>query len=421
MTLTDLIQELTTADIRLWLEHGQLKYSAPAGAMSAQRRAWISAHKEALVEFLAQANRTAIVAAPAEAPLRLSCAQERLWFTQQLEGASGLYNEGRALCIHGPLNKTALQAALQLIARRHEVLRSCFPAVDGRPQLVVAEHVTIRLGESDLSQLPVSAEERQRQALEWLSAESQRPFDLNQAPLARFPLVRIAPQAYALGVFMHHLICDGLSLGVLFAELSAAYAALCRGETPQLPALPLQYSDFAHWQRAQADSLAPQRDLQFWRGKLRRVQPMRLGDCLGDSRASKGQVHRFQLAPGLLQRLDQLARSQGVSRFVLFSAAYQVLLSACAGRNDVHFSIPVTERQHSELHGLIGLFVNSLNLRQDIPGALAFNELLQHTRGTINTAFAHQQAPFERVVDAVAADTGNRHAVTAALSQARLV
>lgn len=421
MKLSELIKELTAADIRLWLEQGQLRYSAPAGAMSSQRREWILARKEELIQFLANAGRRQIAPAPQQDLLPLSHAQERLWCLEQLEGPSGLYNEGRALCIQGPLNLTALQQALERIVQRHQVLRTAFPVRDGVARAQVQDTVAVQLQETDLSTLPLTEDERRRQALELLSLESQRPFDLEQAPLARFPLVRISAESHALGVFMHHLICDGLSVRVFFEELSNLYAALCQQQGADLPALPLQYGDFAHWQREHSDQVATQRDLSYWRRQLNGVEPMGLGDGVGEARGNQGQVYRFELDGALMGRLDQLARRSGVTRFVLISAAYHVLLGACANQREVVFSTPVTERQHSEVQNLIGLFVNALVLRQQLPAELSFEDLLGRNRSLVNQAFAHQQAPFERVVDAVAHDRGQRPVVTEALNQARLV
>ena len=430
MKLTDLIKELTAADIRLWLDQGQLKFSAPAGAMSAQRRALIVANKVEIVDFLANAKTVEITpAAKDQAPV-LSYAQERLWSLEQLEGPSGLYNEGRALCIQGPLNTQALKQALALIIERHQVMRSAVITHEGQPQLHIQEHLPLPLQEADLTHLPNDRKTRREQVLDLLSAESQRPFDLSKAPLVRFVLIKIDEQSHALGVFMHHLICDGLSVRVFFSELSEAYASLCQAKAIQWQPLPIQYSDFAQCQREHLDEVSVQRNLAYWRRHLKGMENMELGDlcaqegqqdALPTTVSNKGQVHSFAVEGELMRRLDRLARDRGVSRYVLMSAAYHLLLSACANRSDVCFTTPVTERHYSELQSLVGLFVNTLAIRQDGHESLAFNDFLSQTRATINDGFSHQQAPFERVVESLAQDHGGRRPVSQMLSAARFV
>jgi hypothetical protein len=430
MKLTDLIKELTAADIRLWLDKGQLKFSAPAGAMSAQRRALIVANKGEIVDFLANAKTVEITPAAKEKAPVLSYAQERLWSLEQLEGPSGLYNEGRALCIQGPLNTTALKQALALIIERHQVLRSAIINHEGRAQLHIQEHLPLPLQEADLTHLPNDRKTRREQVLELLSAESQRPFDLSKAPLLRFVLIKIDEQSHALGVFMHHLVCDGLSVRVFFSELSEAYASFCQQEAASLAPLPIQYSDFAHWQREHLDEVSVQRNLAYWRRHLKGLERVELGDHrpqdarlsgLPTTVSNKGQVHAFEIDGELTRRLDRLARDRGITRYVLMAAAYHVLLSACANTSDICFTTPVTERHYSELQSLVGLFVNTLAIRQSGDDAMAFNDFLAQTRGTVNDAFSHQQAPFERVVESLAQDYGGRRPVSQLMSAARFV
>lgn len=421
MKLTDLIQELTTADIRLWLEQGQLRFSAPAGAMSTQRREMIKAHKGDIIRFLSNANQINIQAHQDSDHHQLSYAQERLWSAERLHGPSGLYNEGHALCIHGKIDIKALEKSLQFVVDRHDILRAYIEEADEQAYLGIQEEISVVLELSDFQCPSTTLEARQQAALELLSDESQKAFNLLKAPLFRFPLVRIAEDQHALGVFIHHILCDGLSARIFFNELSLAYESYIQGKEPNLPKLSVQYTDYSLWQKEHLDQLSIQRDVAYWRRQLKNIQPLDIGDKSARSKSNTGRVHRFEIPGHLMRQVDQLAKRVGVTKYTLFASVYQILLSAMSGRSDICFTTPVTERQHNKLQQMIGLFVNSVTLRQEVHNIMSFSDFVANTKAHVNEAFCHNLAPIEKVKEVLSGDDVNRREVSEVLNAARFV
>jgi len=336
-------------------------------------------------------------------PLPLSFAQQRLWFLHRLEPESPVYNMPAALHLPGRLDRATLAAALGEVARRHESLRTRCIAIEGEPVQVVDPPAPVPVPEIDLAGLPAARrlEEARRLARE----EALRPFDLGDpegGPLLRTALVRLGEAEQLLLLTMHHVISDGWSLRVLARELSALYDAGLERRPSPLPELAIQYGDYAVWQRGWLRGEVLEAELAHWRTRLAGAPPV-LDLPLDRPRparlSSRGASRALDLPPGLLPLLRALARRQGVTLFMAVLAAFQALLARISNTEDVSVGSPVAGRGQLRTEGLIGFFVNTLVLRTDLSGAPSFAELLARVRETSLAAYAHQDLPFEKLVE----------------------
>ncbi|HSF42888.1 MAG TPA: amino acid adenylation domain-containing protein, partial [Thermoanaerobaculia bacterium] len=339
-------------------------------------------------------------------PLPLSFAQSRLWFLDRLEPGSPLYNLPATLLLAGPLAVSALAAALAEVALRHEALRTVFAVAGGEPVQRVLPGVPpgLRpLAVADLSALPAAPRDAEAERL--ARAEAERPFDLEHGPLLRAALLRLSGEEHRLLLVLHHVVADGWSLGVLARELGALYRAAVAGEAPRLPGLPVQYADFALWQRQWLDGGELDRQLAFWRGRLAGAPPA--VDLPADrprppARTSRGGVERLAFPPGAAASLSALGRPAGATLFMTLLAAFQAFLGRICGTDDVVVGTPEANRDRTETEGLIGFFVNLLPLRSDLSGDPGFAELLARVREGVLAAHAHRALPFERLVEELA-------------------
>ncbi len=338
-----------------------------------------------------------------EGALPLSFAQERLWFVEQLRPGGSTYAMASRVRLSGALDAAALRRALEEIVRRHEALRTVFVAAEGRPEQVVLPAQALALEPEDLSALPEAerAAELDRRVRETALA----PFDLERGPLFRVRLLRLAADEHLLFVGMHHVVSDGWSLGVLFGEMSALYGAFSRGEASPLAPLPVQYADYAAWQRAWLAREPLERQLGWWRERLEgapRVLELPTDGPRPPVQSGRGAQHAVALPAGLSDGLRALARREGATLFMTLLAGFQALLAKYSGQDDLLVGTPVAGRTRPELEGLIGFFVNTLALRGRLDGDPTFRALLARTREETLGAFAHQDLPFERLVDALA-------------------
>jgi amino acid adenylation domain-containing protein/non-ribosomal peptide synthase protein (TIGR01720 family) len=332
--------------------------------------------------------------------LPLSFAQERLWFLEQLEPGGAAYVMAGALRLSGALDAAALEWSLGEVVRRHETLRTTFRTVDGVAAQVVAEAGVWTLPVEDLSALPEA--EREAEARRRVGAEAARGFDLERGPLFRALLLRLAAGEHVLSVAMHHAVSDEWSVGVLVREMSELYAARLRGEDAALPELPVRYADFAAWQRGWLRGDALERQLAFWRERL--ADAPRAIDLPTDRPrppvwSGRGALHAFALPAAVAERVDAAARERGATPFMVLLAAWQLLLARWSGQDTIVVGTPVASRQREETEGLIGFFVNMLALRADVAPEAGFADLLARVRETALDAWAHQDLPFERLVD----------------------
>ncbi|MFD4628395.1 thioester reductase domain-containing protein [Streptomyces sp. NPDC058284] len=324
----------------------------------------------------------------------LSFAQERLWFLSQLHPESSYHHMVEAIRVRGPLDRDALTYALEQVVRRHEALRTVFHVIAGEPRQVV-------LAEQPLA-FDVDPRVRgEDEAVERLRRDSDRPFDLERGPLVRFLLTPLGADDHVLMVTMHHLVGDGMSMGILFRELFAWYAARTGGqEAPALPALPLSYPDFAQWQRDLLRGPELERRLAHWGRILREPLPTlnRLTDRPRRGRTSLRAVSRaFTLTEPVATRLRALAREHQATLFMALLAGFNTLVHLRSGDEDIVTGSVVHGRDQPEVEHLIGFFANTLALRFDLSGGLTFTEILERTRGTCLEAYAHRDTPIEVV------------------------
>ncbi|NLG50016.1 MAG: amino acid adenylation domain-containing protein, partial [Chloroflexi bacterium] len=342
----------------------------------------------------------AIVPVSREGELPLSFAQQRLWFLDQLSPGNLFYNIPVAVRLTGDLDVAALEKSLNAIIQRHEALRTLFIAEGGKPQQVIQAGVTLSLGVQDLSHLP--AAEREAEVERLARAEAGQPFDLARGPLLRARLFKLAAQEHVIVVTMHHIISDGWSLGVLVRELAALYGAIRAGRPSPLPELPIQYADYAAWQRGwlQGDVLEAQ--LDYWRKQLAGAPPLLELPTDHPRPAMQtyhGATESFAFPAELLERLRALSRAEGTTLFMTLLAAFQTLLYRYSGQEDICVGTPIANRNRADIEGLIGFFVNTLVMRGDLSGQPGFRDLLKRVRETALGAYAHQDVPFEMLVE----------------------
>jgi amino acid adenylation domain-containing protein/FkbM family methyltransferase len=340
-----------------------------------------------------------VVPAERTGALPLSFAQERLWFLDRLEPGSTAYNIPGAWRLGGALDGAALERALGEIVRRHEVLRTVFAEVDGSPVQVVAPFGGFALPVEDLSDLGEA--DREAAVRQRFGEEARRGFDLSAGPLFRAALLRLGAEEHVLLLSMHHVVSDGWSMGVLFRELSALYEAYREGRESPLPDLPVQYADYAVWQREQLAGEVLDRQLSYWKERLGGA-PELLELPTDHPRPAvqtyRGAAVQVELSPELLERLQALGRSEGATLYMTLLGAFQVLLSRYAGSEDVVVGSPIAGRTRGEVEALIGFFVNTLVLRTDLSGDPSFRETLRRVREATLGAYEHQEVPFERLV-----------------------
>jgi len=339
---------------------------------------------------------------PSEQPYMapLSFAQLRLWFLYKLEPESSAYNLAAAVHLNGPLHERALQRSLQQIVQRHETLRTTFAEVDGKPVQIIHAIGAAALSRRDLQGL--AGAEQQSAVQEVTSQEARRPFDLVRGPLLRTRLLKLGPAEHVLVVAMHHIVSDGWSIGIFIRELADLYKAFSNDEPCPLPPLPIQYVDFAHWQREQLQGEELTQHLAYWKRQLDGA-PTILELPADHPRAAvqtfRGTLEPFTLPRRLTVRLNALSRREGCTLFMTLLAAFKVLLYRYTSQEDLVVGTPIANRNRVEIESLIGLFVNTLVLRSRLSGDTSFRELLHRVRETALDAFAHQDLPFERLME----------------------
>ena len=396
MGITGVLERLSVAGIRLGAQDGQLQVDAPKGAVTAEIRALLVAHKADLLRALEGAGGNASSAptvVPREPLMPLSPAQQRLWFLQQFEGSNPAYTKVVQLRLLGTLDTEALRLALNDIVQRHESLRCAFESVRGEPHVRIAPALQLPLAIVDLGEEDIEA---------WLQAEAARPFALEAPPLLRATLLRIDTNVHALVFAIHHIVSDGWSMGVLVREVSALYAARRSGSPASLPALPLQYPDFAVWQRTRQHDSTHARALAYWRTRLDGIAP--LLELPTDrprpaQQSNAGGTLRFQVPRALSDAARAFAQRQQVSLFMLLQAVFKVLLTRYSGQRDIAIGTPVANRERAEFEDLIGFFAGTIVLRDQLDTRQPFDELLQQVKRTTLAAFEHQAVSFEQLVE----------------------
>lgn len=333
-----------------------------------------------------------------ETPLPMSYGQEAMWLISKLHQGPSPYVTFPAARVRGPLNVPALERALNEIIRRHESLRTTFTEIDGHPVQVFAPHTHQPLSVVDLSSVP--PERQEEEVLRYAWSQSQRTIDLAKGPLARVELLKLADDHHVVLIGMHHIIYDGWSMAVLDRELLAAYRAFAAGLPSPLPELPIQYADYAVWQRDRLQGEVLSNLREYWLQQLASLPTLELATDRPRPavRTTKGAACGRQLSHGLSKSIAQLSSRQRATPFMTLLAAFQTLLHRYTGQDDFPIGTPVAGRLRPETEGLIGYFINTLVLRADLSGDPTFSDLLGRVRETAVEAFDHQELPFERLV-----------------------
>lgn len=438
-TIAEFVSQLNSLDVQVFIEgdrdtsssEKRLRCTAPEGTLTTELRQELVDRKAELISYLSQEKAegrgqkaegikaplvpASIPHAPLPTPSQrfpLSFAQQRLWFLYQLTPDNPFYNVPAAIRLTGALNRTALERSFQEIVRRHAALRTTFTTVDGQPVQIIKSNIDIELAVVNLQTAVVSdsptetRRERERISQQLATAEAQHPFNLTTDLLLRVTLLQFDPTEAVLLLTMHHIVADGWSLGVLIKELAYFYTAFVEGRSPGLPPLPIQYTDFACWQRNQLQGEVLETQLAYWRKQLHNLPVLQLPS---DRPRPAVQTYRgatcpLQIAPELTQALEALSQRAGASLFMTLLAAFQTLLYRYTEQEDMAIGSPIANRHRSELEGLIGFFVNSLVLRADLSGNPTFRELLEQVRNVALEAYEHQDLPFEKLVEALDPD-----------------
>lgn len=386
------------------------RWSRSKGAVTDinQRIANLSPEKRALLEqhllkkAAAAHDQPVLEPRHSAEPPPLSFAQQRLWFLHQLEPDSTQFNTARATTIHGELDIEALRRAINRIIERHEAIRTVFTAVVGEPRQCILPEWSFDIPVVDCSAAPSAEKERHiRQAF---LAEARRPFDLSHDLMLRVSLLRHSPTEHTLIMVKHHIASDAWSASLFNRELAALYQEYVMGETAVLPSLPVQYADYAIWQRRLLETGALQKQLTYWHNQLAGSPP--LLELPTDRPRPAMPSHRgaelvITLPPTLRDAVNALARQSGTTPFIVLLAAFQLLLSRLSGQTDVLVGSPVAGRSRVETEPLVGFFLNNLVLRGDLSGNPTFLQLLARVRQTALAAYANQDVPFEKLVEAL--------------------
>jgi amino acid adenylation domain-containing protein len=404
--LADLYQQ----DVQLWLdttdaEHPRLRCSAPEEVLTETLSAELQQHKAEIIALLQQAQTLqsvggAIPLVSRSEPLSLSFAQQRLWFLEQLQPGTAVYHIPTAVRLTGRLDVAVLQRSLNAILQRHEVLRANFVAVNGAPIVHITPERSISLPFVDLRGLnPLDQADEIRRVTVQVAT---KPFDLAADLLMRVVLLQCAVDEFVIGLILHHSVSDGWSMEILLHELATLYTAFLQQQPASLPALPIQYADFACWQRQwlQGEVLAQQ--LNYWRSQLGGDRPvLQLPTDFPRSRVQRfrGAVRSFSVSEPTSRAISQLAQTHGATLFMTLLTAYFVLLHRYTGQTDILVGCPIANRNRTEIEGLIGFFVNTVVIRAQFAHNPTFLDLLQQVRGLTWEAYDHQDLPFEKLIE----------------------
>ncbi|MEH1793156.1 amino acid adenylation domain-containing protein [Nostoc sp.] len=415
----EFIRKLTNLSIELEadgvsgapLEEVRLRCHAPEGVLTPSLRQEIAGRKTEIILFLQQAkhvktsHQLPIQRVPRDGELPLSFAQQRLWFLHHLSPDSRSYNMLDVQRLNGALNVVALSESLNELIRRHEILRTTFPTVDGKPFQLIAPPTALTLPVHNLQGL--SAQEQTDRIRQMAQSLTSQPFDLAVGPLVQFSLLQLSQQEYVLLLKMHHIIYDGWSLNIFFRELSQLYTAFAQGLPYPLAQLSIQYADFAVWQRQWLTGVVLERQLNYWQQQLAGIPgvlELPTDRPRPPVQTFRGGVEHFQLDRHLTQRLKQLSQESDTTLFMTVLAAFLVLLSRYSSQADFVVGSPIANRNHKSVEQLMGFFANTLALRGDLSGNPSFADFLAQVRQTTLSAYAHQDLPFEMLVEKLQPD-----------------
>ncbi|MBE9178530.1 amino acid adenylation domain-containing protein [Oculatella sp. LEGE 06141] len=404
-SLDQLLTDLVTLKIQIWAEGDRLRCSAPTGTLTPELQSRLQTHKADILALLQQSYARSpmpdsIQPVARSQPIPLSFAQQRLWFFDQLQPGSAAYTIAFAVRLTGLLQVPILSQALTEIVCRHETLRTTFATVQGEPAQVIANPSAVSVPLVDIQGLPSS---QQNQEVSRLVANlAEQPFHLATGPLFRVLLLRLNDTHHVVALTLHHSIADGWSTDVLMREFATLYEAFLTGSPSPLPPLPIQYADFAIWQRQRLQGNGLEQQRAYWQQQLAGSLPaLQLPSDRPRPAVQtfRGATQSFAVSQELTNSLKHLSQQENATLFMLLLAAFKTLLWRYTGQDDVLVGSPIVNRPRSELENLIGFFVNTLVLRTDLSGNPRFRSLLQRVRDVTLGAYAHQDLPFEQVVE----------------------
>jgi aspartate racemase len=403
MKTLEFLSYLRSLEVKVWAEGDRLRYNAPKGILTSELLDELRSRKAEILAFLHQdrlGTPPSIQPRSRQVNSPLSFAQTRLWFLEQLEPDSPVYYIRKAVRLSGTLNLEALQKALDAIVERHEALRTNFIAELGNPVQVIASSRPVELCVIDLSAL--TSNEQAEQVKVRLAQETQRPFNLSAGLMLRASLLQLNSEEHILLLVMHHIASDGWSMGILYRELAALYEAFSTGKPLPLTPLPIQYADYADWQRQWLTGEVLSAQIDYWKKQLDGAPPvleLPTDHPRPAVQSYRGAKHFVSLPPSLTESLQAISRASGVTLFMTLLAAFQTLLYRYSGQEDIVVGSPIAGRTQVETEGLIGFFVNTLVLRTELSGNPTFRELLERVRQVALGAYAHQDLPFEKLVE----------------------
>ena len=399
-SVNEILLTLAELDVKLWADGDRLRYNAPKGVLTPEIRTFIASRKSDILNFLQESNLLKIEPVSQNKDLPLSFSQERLWFLDQMIKGNTAYNVPISVRLKGSLNIPALEQSVHEIIKHHKILRTIFPSKDGKPIQVISDSLKLSIDIIDLQSY--KEEERLQRVVDLCTLDVQAPFNLACLPLIRVKLFLLEKTDTVLFINLHHIITDGWSIGIFFRELSVVYQNILNNSRFLLPDLPIQYADFAFWQREKFNKAVLKTSIDFWEKQLRYAPPLlelpydRLRPT---AQTFNGSSLHFHIDYRLTGKLNNLARESNSSLFMVLAAVFNLLLFRYSNQNDILIGIPSANRNRKEIEPLIGFFVNTLVLRTDLSGNPVFTELLNQVRQTTLDAYAHQDLPFEQLVE----------------------
>ncbi|MEH1778656.1 MAG: amino acid adenylation domain-containing protein [Nostoc sp.] len=406
-TLDELLSELRQRDVKLWLEGERLRYRGAKDSLTPELLTELKTQKAEIINFLRQITTAAnsqippIVACERNGNLPLSFGQQRIWFLHQFEPNSSSNNMPVVVRFTGNLNVAVLEESLREVVRRHEVLRTTFPAVNGKPTQVIATDVSLTLPIIDLQQVP--DEQREAEAHLLATKEAHQPFDLANGPILRVLLLKLSDREHLLIWNMHCIVCDGASSDVFYQDFTTIYKALSAGQPSPLTPLPVQYADFTNWQYQWLQGEVLESQVNYWKQKLEGNLPI-IKLPYDHPRPQGVQTYRGDRAALLLPKtlnhtLTDLSQKWGVTLFMTLLTVFELLLYRYSAQEDLLISFASASRGQVETEGLIGFFSNTLVLRSNLAGNPTFRQLLDRVRKDCLEAFTYQDLPFERLIE----------------------
>ncbi|MES2316840.1 MAG: amino acid adenylation domain-containing protein [Pseudomonadota bacterium] len=414
--LKQLLVTLHRSGINVYVDNGKLMTKSLPGVITQAIGKQIKDNRHGLLALLQSTAGNdhrpfgQIATTPRGGPLKLSFGQQRLWFINQLDAGGSQYNMPGALKLSGWLDRTSLQSTLDEIVRRHEVLRTTYSSVDGQGVQCIAPARPVPLPVTDLTALAPA--ERQAELERLALEEATAPFDLEQGPVLRARLLFLSQQEHVLLVTLHHIAADGWSMGIIVREFGQLYEAFSAGRASPLAPLAVQYADYAHWQRQSLDGEQMTRQLGYWQERLcdmPQVHSLPLDFPRPAQQRFDGQLHHQVIAAPLLERLKSMGSAREATLFMVLQSAFALLLGRWSNASDIIMGSPIAGRTQRELEGLVGLFVNTLVLRTTLAPQDSFETLLDNGKRALLDAYAHQDLPFEKLVDAIKPERSLAH------------